>query len=151
MGFTSGDAALVVGATLTGVTSTATAKVVAIVITDGALTGAGVGIVFIDHIAGTFTAGETVTGMCVLDSSQIDCEVMDLPAKSILVTVETNIIRVNWTKQDPTNAAATPASFGHPLSPGQNIEINGQGNVKKFRMINAASANNAIVNVTIKY
>ena len=154
--FNTGATGLDIGLVLTGGTSSAKMQVRAVIITSGTLAGSdAAGILFIDHISGTITDTENlnngITTYAIAAASQIDCEVMGLMAKSILLTVETNTIRINWTRQNPTNTAATPASFGHPMTPGQNIEINGYSNVRKFKMINAASANNSIVNITIKY
>lgn len=152
MMFTSGDTPMVVGGTLTGATSAATSQIVAVVLTSGALTGAGAGIVFVRNIIGTYTAGETVTGKCVLNTSQIDCGDKGMIAKSIFLSVETNSLRINWTPgQAPTNSAATPASFGHLVLAGQNTEIIGYANAKNFQAINAVSATTGVLNVTVKF
>jgi hypothetical protein len=154
--FTSGVATLVKGVKLTGQTSTNTCRVKAVVVTSGTLAGNdGAGILFLEELSGPITATENLrvstTTYCIANTTQIDCKAEGMSAKSMFLTVETNTLRINWTGASPTTSAGTPASFGHPITAGQSIEISGNVNVKNFKMINAATASNGVANITIKY
>jgi len=154
--FTAGVATLKVGVQLTGGTSSNTSRVKAVVVTSGTLAGNdGAGILFLEELSGPITAGEDMdtgaTTQCVARTTQIDCKVKDLTAKSLLVFVETNTMRFDCSGASPTNSAATPASFGIPMAANTSAEISGQGNVKNFKFINAASASNGVMNVLIRY
>ena len=145
MYFSSGAATMLVNKPLVGVTSAATARIVAVVLMSGTLAGAGKGIVFVNQITGTFQAGETVTGYCVLDTTQIDCQAMGLQAKSALVQVETNSLRFLCDGVPPA------ASFGMLLKDGNSIEIYGPMNLQRFKIINDSGSANGVANILVRF
>lgn len=63
-------------------------------------------------------------------------------ATALMLSVETNSIRVRWDGTAPT------AAVGHLLNPGDTFELYGLGNIKNLRMIRTAAPD---ASVTITY
>jgi hypothetical protein len=147
------NAGLVDGVTLTGQTSGAVIKVGHVVLTQGALNSGGMGVLFYQIVSGVIATGENLrvssTTYCVASSKQLDCPLT--PVRSIYITVETNTIRYCIGGSTPTNSAATPASFGIPLTANQNIVLASGNNISSFSMINAVSNSLAVVDVTFNF
>ena len=147
------NAGLVDGVTLTGQTSGAVIKVGHVVLTQGALNSAGMGVMFYQIVSGIIATGENLrvgnTTYCVASSKQLDCPLT--PVRSIYLTIESNTIRYCIGGSTPTNTGATPASFGIPLTAGQNIVLSSGNNIALFSMINAVSASLAAVDVTFNF
>lgn len=62
--------------------------------------------------------------------------------KSVFITVESNSIRIRWDGGDPV----TGGGVGHLMVANDSIEINGENNVRKVRMIRDSA--DATVRVT---
>jgi len=148
------NAGLVAGVTLTGQTSGAVIKVGKVVLTQGAVASAGMGILF--YTTTTYDSARIVSGenlrvgnttYCVALSGHTDAPMS--VARSIFITAETNTIRYCVGGATPTNAGATPASFGVPLTAGQSIVLSSPHELYTFSMINAASGSNAVVNIIV--
>ena len=148
------SASLVDGVTLTGATSGAKIKVGHVVITQGTAASAGMGVLFYTPLSDTIVVtGENMqvgaSTYCVAASNQAYTPLT--PIKSVYITVESNTIRYCIGGDTPTNSAGTPASFGIPLTAGQNIVLSSGYNLSTFSMINAVSASLATVDVTFNY
>ena len=148
-----GNAGLVNGVQLTGATSGAVIKVGHVVLTQGAVASAGMGILFFQFISGKILNGENlqVGGVtyCVAASGQQDAPLT--PARSIFVSVETDTIRYCIGGATPTNAAGTPANFGIDLPALSNIVLSSPSSITTFSMLNAASESNATVEMVINF
>ena len=154
--FTSGDAGLLKGARLTSASNAGVVQVTAVVLTVGALTGAGQGILFFDKVSGEIAkadvlkiGGSSGTAECTAKSAALSCPM--LPATSAFISVETNAIRMCASGTSPTNSAGTPAGFGHYIFPTQSFSMSGWSTMKNFSMINAISGTLAVVTVTIQF
>lgn len=153
------SASFVQGVQLTGATSGTIINVGPIVITQGTASSAGMGVMFyqIDPsspLNASIVSGEnlTVSGpttYCVAASKQSDTPLT--PIRAVCITVESNTIRYCIGGPLPTNSVATPASFGIPLTAGQNIVLSGGYTLQTFSMINAVSSSLATVDVTFNF
>lgn len=148
------NAGLALGVTLTGQTSGAIVKVGKVVVTQGTVSSAGMGVLFYTtstYDSARIVAGENLrvgnTTYCVASSGHTDAPMT--VARSIFIVVETNTIRYAVGGVIPTNGAATPASFGVPLVAGQSLVLSSPIQLNTFSMINAASGSNAVVNIVV--
>ena len=148
------NAGLVDGVTLTGQTSGAVIKVGRVVLTGGAVASAGAGVLFFQKISGTISTGENLrvstTTYAVAASGMLDSPV-GCQARAMLLQAETNAIRLAMGDVNPTNAAATPASFGVIINSGESTNISGAKNISSLKIIHAASGSNAAVNMVIYF
>jgi hypothetical protein len=154
--FSSGqNAGLVDGVVLTGQTSGAVIEVGRVIIPGGVIGSSNAqGILFFKRRSGNIVSGENLrvstTTYCVSTSGELDAPI-GRPAKSVLVTVETNTIRVAYGGATPTNSAGTPASFGTAVPANGSISATSWKDIKDLKMIHAASGSNAVVNVVVSF
>jgi len=149
------NAGLVDGVKLTGQTSGAVIIVKRVVIAQGAVgTSDAQGVLLYDRISGTVSAGENLrvstTTYCVATTGQLETP-MGQPARALSISCETNSVRFCFNGDTPTNSAGTPASHGHLIRANENMTVVGYSNVRNFKMMNAVSTSNGVINVTIHY
>lgn len=143
------NAGLVDGVNLVGQTSTFTFHVLKVITLYGTIgTSDAAGILLIDSETGVATAGENLrvstTTYCIARTTSLDATwFAGKKAKQLALTVETNALRYCAGGRTPTNAAATPASQGHLLNPGDVGLWDGWKSMSNLKLINAASASNA--------
>lgn len=153
--FTAGaNAGLVAGVTLTGQSSSAVVAVVAVVTTSGTIGASdAAGLLFVRVISGTVTSGENLrvstTTYCVARSSQLANRFAGMNASALYMTCETNSIRYTLDGVVPINSSGTPASLGHLLVAGDNLLLMGMGNIRNLGFLNAASASNGVLTVSV--
>jgi len=139
-------AALQVGEILTGGTSSATCRLVAIAVENGTAGSSDSGIILINNISGTLVA-ETLTGTLSTGTVAIAQAPILLgvygPPKAALFTVEGFAIHVSLSGTTPTVAAGT--NFGVSVGVGGSITVRGIGNIRKVRLINEVNASGSIV------
>lgn len=152
------SASFVRGVQLTGATSGTIINAGPVVITQGTAASGGMGILFYNIDASSPLNAQIVSGenlqvgastYCVAASNQSDTPLT--PIRSVYITVETNTIRYCIGGAQPTNSGATPASFGIPLTAGQNIVLSSGYMLQTFYMINAVSGSTATVDVTFNF
>jgi hypothetical protein len=154
--FSSGqNAGLVDNVTLTGQTSGAVIEVGRVIIPGGVIGSSNAqGILFFKRRSGNIVSGENLrvstTTYCVSTSGELDSPIGQ-QARSALITVETNTIRVALGGATPTNTAGTPASFGTPIAASNSMSITSWKDIKDLKMIHAASGSNAVVNVVVSF
>lgn len=149
------NAGLVDNVVLTGETSGAVIEVGRVVIPGGVIGSSNAqGILFFRRRSGNIVSGENLrvasTTYCVATSGELDSPIGQ-QARSVLIVVETNTIRLGLCGATPTNTAGTPASFGLPIAANGSISITSWKDIKDLKMIHAASASNAVVNVTVSF
>ena len=147
------EAGLVDGITLTSA-SGAVIKVGHVALTGGALgSDTGAGVLFFREVSGNIISGEALnvgaTLYCNAASGALDCPLN--AAVALFVAVETNTIRYALGGATPSNAAATPASFGTPVYALGYGSFIGWKDVSQFKMIHAASGSNATVTVNVMF
>ena len=143
------------GVVLTGQTSGAVIEVGRVITTGGTLAGSdGTGILFFKRRSGNIASGENLrvstTTYCVTGSTALDAPIGQ-QARSVTISIETNSVRFTLGGVTPTNSAGTPASFGTLLKDTQSATFTSWRDMKNFKMIHAASASNATVNVEVQY
>jgi hypothetical protein len=147
------NAGLVDGVTLTGQTSGAVILVGHVSLTGGVVTSTGQGVLFFREISGHIVSGENLrvstTTYCVATSGPLNCPLT--PARSLMIQVETAALRYAIGGATPSNAAATPESFGGPFPAGSSLNVAGWHDVTTFKMIHADSSANAVVTVFVQF
>lgn len=152
---TGGTAALAVGETLTGGTSTETCILVAQAVEIGTAGSSDTGIIFVKKISGTMTAtgetltGGTSTGTVVTAQAPIEILAPSPNPKAVLVTAEAFALYITLSGLTPTVAAGT--NHGIPLAAGASWLIRGKNNVKNFKCINAVNTSGAKMHYQLFY
>ena len=148
---TGGVAALKLGDTLTGGTSTSTCNLVAKATENGTAGSSDSGIIMVNKVSAAFTStGETLTGTST-GTVAIAQDFMDIlsyaPPKAALITVEIAAIKFALSGTVPTATAGT--NYVHQMDAGQSYVIRGYNNIRKFKCINAVAGNGAIVKYSL--
>jgi hypothetical protein len=150
---TGATAALVVGETVHGATSSATARLTAKATEVGTAGTSDTGILFLDSLTGTWAA-ETVhaavsNGTVVIAQAPIKLERQNPNPKTLLISVETASIHVSLGGTLVTATAGT--NHGITLTAGQSWVIRGKQNIRNFQCINEVNANGAVLKYTLYY
>ncbi len=145
---TGGTAALQIGETLTGGTSSATAKLIGYAVESGTAGSSDTGVIYIRILSGAFnSSGETVTGGTstgTVATAQAPLPILTYdPPKAALITVETAAVNFTLDSINPTLTAST--NFGSQIASGQSYVIVGWNNIKNFSCINSVASNGAIL------
>lgn len=148
---TGATAAMKIGDTLTGNTSTSTCRLVGQIVENGTAGSSDSGVIFVNQISADFTStGETITatstGTVNIEQNFISI-LTKAPAKAALITVETAAIKFALSGTKPTATAGT--NYIHQMDAGQSYVIRGWQNIKNFKCINAVASNGAIVKYTL--
>jgi len=149
---TGGTAALKIGETLSGGTSSATAKLIGQDVETGTAGSSDTGILFLRVLTGTPTAagetwtGGTSTGTVATAQAPIALKFYT-PPKSALFTIEAAAI--NFTQDGTTPTVTAGTNFGHQAANGQSFVITGQDNLNNFKCINAVASSGAIVKYSL--
>lgn len=150
---TGGTAALSVGETLTGGTSSKTCKLVAQAVEVGTAGAGDTGIIFVKSPSGTFVAetltGGTSTGTVIIAQDLITLALGNPHPKALLIAIETEAIKCTVSGQAPTTTAGT--NYGVHMDAGQTRVIRGINNIKNFKAINAVASNGAILKWELYY
>lgn len=152
---TGATAALSIGETLTGGTSTETCILVAQAVEVGTAGSSDTGILFVKKISGTMTAtgetltGGTSTGTVVTAQAPIEIVTSSLSPKAALISAEAFALYITLSGTTPTVAAGT--NHGIPLSAGASWIIRGKQNVKNFKCINAVASSGAKMHYQLFY
>ena len=72
-------------------------------------------------------------------------------ATALLITVEDNSARFCICGNTPVNTLGTSADMGHLITAGQSYLIQGVGNTKNFKIIDAVSGTRSRIHVTVFY
>lgn len=141
---------------LVGETSACILQVKRVVVTAGSIAGDDAeGILFVEVLSGTVTSGENLqidsTTQCVALTSNIQCKAYGLQAKAAYLSCEAQSVRYRWDGVDASDADDTAVSYGHLLTSGEEVMINGWINVKNLSMTNAADNADGTIYVTVAF
>jgi hypothetical protein len=143
---TGGTAALAVGETLTGGTSSATAVLVAQAVEVGTAGSSDTGILFLKSVSGTFEAetltGGTSTGTVAIIQAPIAIPHGIVHPKAALIAAESFALNVTISGTTPTVTAGT--NHGITIAAANNWRITGINALKQFKCINAVNASGAV-------
>lgn len=150
---TGGTAALSVGETLTGGTSSKTCKLVAQAVEVGTAGSSDTGIIFVNAVSGTFQ-GETLTGGTSTGTVAIAQDFIALNRysphpKTLLVAVETASLHCTVSGVTPTATAGTNHGVTIPAS--GSWVVRGVQNIRNFKAINETNANGSIMKYILYY
>jgi hypothetical protein len=148
--YTTGGNDLAEGMILTGGTSSCKVRVVKFTVASGTNAGDNMtGIMFVEILSGTITAGENLSigasVKCVPTTAEIKHGAYGLQAKAMYVSCETQNMRYTLDGTAPTTA------MGHLLTAGDELMITGWSNIKRFKWRNAADANNGALHITVMF
>jgi len=150
---TGATAALSIGETLTGGTSTKTCVLVAQAVEVGTAGTSDTGIIFVKTVSGTFQAetltGGTSTGTVAIAQDLIALNPGHPHPKALLVSVETASLHTTTSGTTPTVTAGT--NHGVNMDAGQSRVIRGINNIRNFKAINAVASNGAIMKYELYY
>ncbi len=99
----------------------------------------------------SISPGDTATGIATAKIQPTSGKFNGLTAKSALITVEDNSIRLCYDGTTPTNSNGTSADTGHLVTAGQSYLVEGDNSVKNFKCIDAVSGSTAVIKATTNF
>jgi len=148
---TGGTAALLLGDTLTGGSSTSTCKLIYKITENGTAGSSDSGWLFVNKVSGPFQA-ETLTGTStgtVVIYQDLVPLLTSGHAKAALITVEVAAIR--FTTSGHLAGTLAASAVGHVMDSGQSYVVRGWNNIKNFSAINNVNANSAVLHYSLYY
>ena len=152
---TGATAALSVGETLTGGTSSSTCVLVAQAVEVGTAGSSDTGVIFVKSPSAAFTTtGETLTGGTSTGTVAIIQDFISINPgrphpKALLITAEVADIRCTISGIKATTTATQ--SYGFLITNGQSWVVRGLTNIRNFKTINAVASNGAILHYALYY
>ena len=150
---TGATAALSVGETLTGGTSSKTCVLVAQAVEVGTAGSSDTGIIFVKSPSGAFQAetltGGTSTGTVVIAQDLIGLNKVHQHPKAVLLAAEVASLNTTVSGTIPTTTAGT--NHGITMDAGQTRVIRGIQNIRNFKCINAIASSGAKLKYELYY
>jgi len=144
-----------VGETLTGLTSAATAKIVAVVLISGTFgAGSAVGIIFVNEVSGTFQAENLdhtngATDDMTIAENALVLRFKGMRAKSALAQAKT--ASINFVEDSSLVTVESGVNPGFTMDAKQTYVIKSWNDLQNFRFINETASNSATFHVAFRY